>query len=181
MKRQKQQVASKPDEPKSESYSTRFDAKQRELIEQAAAIAGCSPAKLIREATVRRAADIVNSEEGVQLRALATSFLAPVLKPTVVLECYSGHGEIEENTWEYTTHHQWSADDVKLGDEVSDVLGGKVEVPDYRVRAQIKTAMKACGSRFVEILLEQWAAIERGGTEYKPKVNADELLDGKGD
>jgi uncharacterized protein (DUF1778 family) len=50
------------------TYSTRFDAHQRELIDEAVRLTRSSPAQLIRDASVRRAADVVNASGGTRRR-----------------------------------------------------------------------------------------------------------------
>lgn len=148
------------------AYSTRFDDKQRALIEDAARVLNWAPAKLIREAAVRRAADIVNGSGDAELvlRTLASRVLDHLLDPEKEaasreeggrkMRRLLADGDIDErDTWIETG----SAQDV---------------------HGQIKKAMRESGTRFLECLLQEWEKRTRGTVAFKPTVSADELLKG---
>src|SRR5688500_5318326 len=101
----------------STTLSTRFTARQREILEQAAGVLNCSPAKLIREATLQRAADVVNASgrANATLRRLAHKALQPMVNPLVDVCLQSQHEELDRV--ERMTLDAWErmSDDERMG------------------------------------------------------------------
>jgi hypothetical protein len=168
--------------------STRFTSKQKAAIEQAAAIVNCTPAKLVREASLRRAADVINASGNARnpLRELAKRTLHYVVNPRVEIRWIS---EIEgqPDEIEFMTVRHWESLDV---DELQadyqhhqsrGYTGPRVihQRPDAAEVRQIQTAIRSCPSEFVALMLEQWDDVESGGQQYKPQVDVDELLSGE--
>lgn len=168
------------------SYSTRFDPKQRALIEQAAEILGCSPAKLIRESAVMRAAHVVNAggPSGTALRELAWVVVRQLQNPTIrqtwlidgdpenpttletsyqELVTSEGQRELDETVQEYVEH----------GFHHDKTLPGR---PDKKELEQIRRALETSGTEFVRMLVEAWGTGGRGKAEYRPQVDVDEFL-----
>lgn len=174
--------------PETSTLSTRFNARQREAVERAASIANCTPAKLIRESAVTRAAEILNTRgsAGTSLRALAAKALQPMINPVVEVEFFGGHPDHGE-TRKYSIA-EW--DRIRSCDEGLEIreFMGRRGYEDYRVRPvrpemheirEIKTALGSCPSEFATYMLEQWEAVESGGQRYTPQVSAAELLSGE--
>src|SRR5690349_14814382 len=103
------------------TLSARFTPKQREVLEQAAAILNCKPAKLIREASLQRAADVVNASghAGTTLRTLARKALQPMINP--LLECrWRGRSREIEDIVEYHTTSAWDAMEIYEQHHIAD-------------------------------------------------------------
>jgi len=159
----------------STSYSTRFDAAQRKVIEQAAKLLDCSPAKLIRDAAVCRAVDVVNGsgESEIAVRSLARKLVDHVFDVTVKM--VDGDVPMVESS---LYHHR------KLSREESlDISDGECEnlvsrICDGKALDQMRAAMETCGTEFVRILMQEWDRSGEVPPIYKPKVTADALLQG---
>lgn len=170
------------------TLSTRFTAKQREVLEQAATILNCRSAKLIREATLQRAADVINASghAGVTLRALAHKALQPMVNPLVEIRWKFPHPE-DSDTVEEMSLESWEA----LSEEEQRDLASRepgshsMEVrpvrPDPNEVRQIRMALKTCPTEFARMMVEQWESVESGGQRYQPKITAAELLGGEGE
>ena len=155
------------------TYSTRFDARQRELIEQAAELKQWSPAKLIREAAISRAADIVNASgsSSPTLRHLARLVAKQLDSPTVVYTTWSGEIGVEVPRIDLDA----PVDDPRLADFNAKFAVANRPSPDDQ--DQIQTALQTCGESFIQMILEAWQALETGGNVYKPKVVLGDLSD----
>ncbi len=155
------------------TYSTRFDARQRELIEQAAEIKKWSPAKLIRESAISRAADIVNAsgDSASWLRHLARLVAKQLVKPTLVFTdpVDAGVVEVEEIDLD-----KLMSDRCAYATNADFVLANRPSPDD---QDQIQTALQTCGESFIQMILEAWQALETGGDVYKPKVILGDLSD----
>lgn len=142
--------------PETASYSTRFDPVQRDLVEKAAEIKQWSPASLIREAAVTRAAGIVNSSgaSADPLRNLARIVAQQVLVPDPDPFDSEWEQSQKDPTWEPRIGRPHDAD-----------------------LEQVRTALETSGLSFVEMILEAWSS--RRASSYVPTVKASEVLSGE--
>ena len=155
------------------TYSTRFDALQRELIEQAAELKQWSPAKLIRDSAISRAADIVNAsgDSASWLRHLARLVAKQLVKPTLVFTDPIDAGVVEVDEIDLDKlMNDWCA----YATNADFVLANRPSPAD---QDQIQTALQTCGESFIQMILEAWRALETGGDVYKPKVVLGDLSD----
>lgn len=151
------------------SYSTRFEPTHQELVEQACRILNWTPARFIRDAAVRRAAEVINSAgpSRYSLAALAAEMVKHL----------KGNNGVSISRWiedEKVYRHADVFDtftDPEVGQE------GFVEAAplDLKVRGSIKAGMKACPSEFVRLLLEQWELSDQGADSFTPKVDLSQL------
>jgi hypothetical protein len=172
---------------RSTSFSTRFDAEQRELVEAAAKKLNWKPAKLIREASVARAVDIVNASDSAdrrRLRELVEVVLRQLIDPTcsvgwfypedpdqpVAMRTYSYRNQPanDERFQADNPHDRWS------------ISYCSVERPLEVDLMQVREAFRTCGTEFVRMLLDDWRSFETGGRGYKPKLDPGRLLGGLG-
>ncbi|MCX5659616.1 MAG: hypothetical protein NTW19_07825 [Planctomycetota bacterium] len=170
------------------ALSTRFSAKQREVLEEAATILNVAPAKLIREAALERSVDVINAggASGATLRLLAERFLQPILNPSVHLRRSHLHGD-EPDKIERRRLDDWNSQsdaEKAFEDRYMEEQGyGKAHVttvkPDGAELNQIKTALKSCRTEFARILLETWDTVEGGDGAYEPKVSVEDVLSGE--
>ncbi|HEV2292310.1 MAG TPA: hypothetical protein VGR35_00545 [Tepidisphaeraceae bacterium] len=142
-----------------------------------------SPAKFIRDAAVRRAADVVNASGGAEtkLQSLASILLSHVFNPRVqVTKLDDPYDPSTQNVRVLSrdealaSRTQREFPDESYG-EVSDLAPQRPHDGDL---AQIRRALESGGTRFLEILLQQWDNWARGESEYAPTVSAQELLKG---
>jgi uncharacterized protein (DUF1778 family) len=147
------------------SYSTRFDQRQRDLIEAAAKEKQWSPAQLIREAAVSRAADILNASgtQSFALRKLAKIVSEQLLAPGFERRNASGK-------WETVKYSPPSED--QHPDFEGDALPYEDDLP------QIRQALKTCGMTFGRLILEAMDGVDSSGLRYSPAVDPSELLGG---
>lgn len=155
------------------TYSTRFDDRQRELIDQAAKLKQWSPAKLIREAAISRAADIVNASgsSSPTLRHLARLVAKQLVKPTciVINEPDGTTSEVPEIDLDLLRDHP--------GEYWSQAMIVRANRPSQEDQDQIQAALLTCGESFIQMILEAWQALDTGGDVYKPKVVLGDLSD----
>ena len=159
--------------PSTLTYSTRFDARQRELIDQAAKLKQWSPAKLIREAAISRAADIVNASgnSSPTLQHLARLVAKQLVKPTLVFTDPIDAVGVEVDEVDLAKlMDDWSA----YATNADFVLANRPSPDDL---SQIQTALRTCGESFIQMILEAWQALETGSDVYKPKVILGDLSD----
>lgn len=166
--------------------STRLTTEQKELIDRAAQTLGWSASKLIRDSAIRRAIDIVNASEEaeLQLRALAQTFVEQVVRPRARVTVCDYASGIPNGAPDSYSEEITAADGVyQPTDEHSTLAIRDVCVmrPDWNARAQIKDALQAAGSRFVEMMLSAWEVVEAGKVQFKPKINSANVLNESGD
>ncbi len=184
----------KPSEPTIDSdsttLSTRFTAKQREVLEQAAVILNCSPAKLIREAALERSVDVINASgnAGTTLRSLAEKALRQLINPVVELR-WPALGPGFESVIETMRMRDWDTLDTieqqSIAESHRDEEVGSLQVKpvilDSSDAHQIHSALQTCPTEFVRMMLQQWEAVEHGGQHYQPKLSAKDLMAAEGD
>lgn len=157
--------------------SARMSAQQKELVERASEILGWSPAKLVREAAVRRAVDVINASDRaeIQLRALAARLVSQIVNPRATVTLRDDVEERTVATVEVTAvQGRFVAGDPHLPDgSISDVM---VLAPSPGDRLQMRTALKEAGSRFVEMLLTAWDAADGGMGEFRPQISTADML-----
>ncbi len=175
------------------SFSTRFTQPQRKVVEDAAKILGCSAAKLIREAAVVKAADVVNAHglPSDRMRRLAELLVAQVRQPRIREAWQRGAGDdIEEVTIEFDLEDM-KEDQRNSGyfnpDSVSTQRAALESEHFQRARAEpvalpnddlndIEIALKQMGSEFIRILLQQWNKPSRRTGDFDARVNTEQLL-----
>jgi len=168
------------------SVSTRFSSKERGLIERAAELRKWSPAKLIHEATIRRATDIINASEGRELAlgSLAKQVVDQLVSPTADIKA-KNHDfcpeAFDDGDHPWLANEEWTT---FQGEEcfLGRMDGGEIELSGYRgtpleenIREQIKIAMETCPTEFVKIILNQWQNQILGDEGYRPVINMKEL------
>jgi len=164
----------------SSTLSTRFEPKQRELIEAAARLMGWSPAKLLRDAAVQRAADIVNSAGSMEHRlySLAGQLLKQLFNPEVE---YSVLDEELKRLDRRTV--AFNSDGIRDREQPDDVTTDVYDIHPLRPHngdlRQMRAAFESSGTRLVEMLLQRWDLMNGQDNEYKPKVSVKELLGGE--
>jgi uncharacterized protein (DUF1778 family) len=162
-------TAKKNDKADTTTVSTRFDDKQKTLLEGAAEAADCTVAKFVRDAALQWAVALVNSRgpSEVRLRLLA----------------------------EMLVKHIYTAKAVSIKDDEGSIVGSVVQSPLYeRVPVEdpdfpnfvtrinqdlvneIKEATRTCGSEFARFFKEALFAENRGRVTYKPELNPDDYL-----
>jgi hypothetical protein len=181
-------IATAADDAATTTYSTRFDSRQRELIESAAKQLNWSPARLIRDAAVRRAADIANASGSadVKLRELAGLLLNQLLNPKVeIVSLSDGPVGFEEETQIVS---KCDADDRMrnrdpLPPDEREGYGQVVRVMPIRPHdselGQIRRALATAGTHFSDLLLQLWDSRQAAVAEYVPRVLPGELLQGE--
>jgi uncharacterized protein (DUF1778 family) len=152
------------------TVGTRLEPKQKELVDEAARLSDCTPAKFIRDAALQRAVAVVNSSgpSEIRLRQLA----GMLVKHIYAIEAYAVRDD----------------EDFILGCVVQSPLYGK-KTPDgpqdapifvYEViqelAGEIKEATRTCGSEFARFFKEAMFAENRGRVTYKPELNPDDYL-----
>ncbi|NOX60183.1 MAG: hypothetical protein GXP29_15170 [Planctomycetes bacterium] len=181
----KRKTAKQPDDDGgSSSYSTRFEPQQRELVEEAAGSLNISPAKLIREAAVRRAADVLNADSGSRgrLRVLARAVVCQIMNPSVKYQ-RSLKGSIPEmratETVEKSYLQPQMIDEEPPDDwySSSDVNESTIQAvrPDDKSIGEIESAFASCPTEFSAMILEALSTWWRGES-YTPKVQMETLL-----
>lgn len=164
--------------PSTASYSTRLDPSQRECVEAAAKLKKWSPAKLIREAAVSRAAHILNASSGTnraRLRDLARVVVRQLFDPTYKLSFFSPPERDQPFKEEQYSYLNPTTRDDFLG---GDVCGAAVQRPSDPDLAQIKEALRTCASEFIELALEEWHSYETSQpmAAYEPQIDVGQLL-----
>lgn len=166
------------------SYSTRFEPTHQELVEQACRILKWTPAKFIRDAAVRRAAEIVNADGPARnrLAALAGRVLAHLTgKGGLRAERTVGPAQITEvnehvaDEWEVVAVpdiFEYSGDD-----DYATLTPRPIE---SQLSRELKLVLRDCPGEFGKLLLEQWELSEAGDGTFVPKVNVESLLSGCG-
>lgn len=155
-------------------FSVRLEAKQRELIEEAAALEGMNTGAFMRDASVRRAFELLNSsgEQRERLADLARKVVghlldvktnddgcvvSPLYKPERVDKDGNPYDHADKE-WEY-----W----------------GWTTGIDYRCSEAVKRALKGAGGVFSRMILEEWEA--RGsravvrGEDYELRFSMDDI------
>lgn len=171
----------------STTYSTRFDPKQRELIESPAQRLNWSSARFIRDATVCRAADVVNASgfAELKLRELATTVLDQLLNPSfsvtqLVGDLKSAHSTRTITRFEAERYRenarQVPADEGQWCRQVKDIEPLRPHDSDL---AQVRSALETAGRRFVELRVQVWNSRDAGIVEYSPTVLANQLMGDK--
>lgn len=164
----------KPASAPTVNFSTRLSTTQAELVEQAAEIKQWSPARLLREAAVTRAWNIVNARPSeALLRDLAGVISRQILDPRAKYSWFrdpDDHGEAELSFL--------SPDYVRPLDDEDLVQYGppRVRRPSDPELRQIRTALETCATEFVRMVLDEWDRIESQEGEYEPEVPGDPLL-----
>lgn len=162
-------TAEKNNKPDTTTVSTRFDDKQKELLEGAAEAADCTVAKFVRDAALQKAVAVLNAcgPSEVRLRQLA-KMLADHL---------------------YTAEAESIRDDENLvvGSVVVSPLYERVQVEtqdspmfvsqvDRKLANEIKEAARTCGSEFARFFKEALFAEKGDRVTYKPELNPDDYL-----
>jgi len=153
------------------TYSTRFTPEQREKIDEACAKLNWTPARFIRDASVRRAAEILNSSGSAQhqLAALAQRFVHQLVgKKRLCLTTLNFEREREDQEFleEYAVNGE--------GYEQPDMLTA-IKFSENEAK-QIQAALQATPSEFARLILEYWNISQRGEEVFEARVNADDLL-----
>ncbi len=172
----------KTDDGVTSSLSTRFESQQRELIEEAAGSLNISPAKLIREAAVRRAVDVLNASSGSRgrLRVLAREVVRQIMNPSVKYK--RPKGEFREMGAAETVVKSFMQPQI-LDQEppddwpISNVDEATIEAvrPDDKCIEEIESAFASCPTEFSAMILEALSTFWRGES-YTPKVKIDGLF-----
>lgn len=164
------------------SVSTRFTDRERSLIERAAEQRNWTVAKLIREATLRRAADIINTSEGreLALSGLAAQVAKQLLEPDafVIFEEYPDAPN--SPTRELFIGQEWLVGRLQADNSYSnpvELLGYQAGQPSDRDLEQIKSAFESCSTEFARLVLEHWKKLKLGESGYRPAVNPEDLGD----
>ena len=171
------------------SYSTRLEPRQRELIDKAAAIAGCSAAKFIRDAAVTRAAHVVNADGSASapLRHLAAVVGRQLVDPSLAEIWRINHPEADNETRiEYSFSELGTSNGRRERHYQSEYLShegyslGRTEPVALSKNDlnQLRTALETSGMEFVRMLLEALATRAHHSLDYRPVVNVSELLSG---
>lgn len=172
------------------SYSTRFDTQQREIIEQAADVLGCSAAKLIRDSAVTRSVDVMNAQGGARdsLRRLASRLIRQVFNPEVELDREIGHSPVDDPRKDMgvesvridrNTARSWGNQDEFMPEHLQKsnrVRAVRVLRPDDNELRQMKDAFETTGTEFIKLLLEHWGEARAGAQEYQPAIKPHSLL-----
>jgi len=173
--------------PETSTYSSRFDAKQRDLIELAAAKSNWSPAKFIREAALRRAVDVLNADGRAEarLRDLARSLVQHLFNPTVDLDIVVEH-EFSTEEWgtrkltvsRHASEQPSQPDLPPCEDTYGELRRATPNRPHDSELKQMKLAMETSGTRFIELLLQQWDGWGKEDLEYEPRISLAEVTGG---
>ena len=167
------------------SVSTRFSSKERDIIERAANLRNWSPAKLIHEATIRRAADIINASEGQELALalLAREVVRQIVNPDLEIE-WKNHDFCPEESdpdFHWGDGRQWT---IYQGEDCfkGRVDGGDIEIFGFKgnalkveTREQIKAALDTCPTEFADMILNHLQNEFLGDEGYRPVINVKEL------
>lgn len=162
------------------SYSTRFDPEQREVVEAAAKKMNWKPAKLIREASVGRAVDILNACEPAdrrRLRELVGVVLCQILDPKYSVRWYYRDDPDQDGVTRIYSYRNPHHDDQEFSQE-DWAMGMTPTRPSESDIMQIREALRTCGTEFLRMLLDEWHSFEPSGACYKPKVDPGRLLGG---
>ncbi len=147
------------------TVGTRFESRQREVVEQAAEIAGCSPARFIRDAAIERALSVVNASgpSEFRIRKLAAMLVDHLLRATVG----------EESDGEHTRQGVQSALYYVPNPAEGSNAGSGV---DWQALREIREALNTCGTAFVRMLLDEWGGQGVQAEAYKPKIKPEDIL-----
>jgi uncharacterized protein (DUF1778 family) len=161
----------KSDKADTTTVSTRFDDKQKELLEEAAKAADCTVAKFVRDAALQKAVAVVNASgpSEVRLRQLAEKLVNHIYAATA-----ESISDIEDG-------------DVIAGYVVRSELytSGWVKGPDgsrlvshvnRNLANEIKEATRTCGPEFARFFKEALFAENRDCVAYKPELNPEDYL-----
>ena len=186
------QTATPPEnEGGSTSYSTRFDPRHRELIEEAAKLLNVTPAKLIRESAVARAAHVVNAAGNARyhLRQIAVAVADQILNPSVEYDEVK-YGELSDNPSSQCVRLDYY-DSGRMADRIAEeeaarqapfegltVTSIRPVRPHGAVLDQIKSALETSGTEFLKLLLDEWNARQSSSTKYEPRVKPESLIGG---
>jgi len=166
------------------TLSARFSPEQKEVIDMAAVQADQSATKLMRDATMKRAMDVVNSsgKHTQMLRSLVLKVVYQLVNPSITRTCqhqlervpdlaetrrlaeYRGQDEAERQ-----------AEDAALKDNDYTLGEWMPETLTESEKRQLKSALETCGSVLCEMMLEGWEAAKYDELEYEPVLTADGL------
>ncbi|MBB6431378.1 uncharacterized protein (DUF1778 family) [Algisphaera agarilytica] len=173
-------------ENRTASYSTRFSPQQRDVIDEAAKLSGCSAAKFIREAAVARATDTVNASEeaGAVLKRLAALVVEQLQNPGVREFWHDGPPEVTNTVKEEWRWDSFAGEDgyverryreetlVQAGFRKEDVQPLYLADEDL---SQIELALDCAGTEFVGMLLDAWKKPRRNQIAFAPRIRKSNL------
>ena len=164
-KGKKVKKAKKAKKAETMTVGTRFESRQREVVEQAAEIVGCSAAKFIRDAAIERALSVVNAsgQSEYRLRKLAAMLIDHLLRVHIGEETDGRH------TLEGVESALYSVANPAEG---ADAKGGA----NLRALHEIREALNTCGPAFVRMVLDEWQGQGKPAETYEPKIKAEDVL-----
>lgn len=157
------------DEPM--TYSTRFTPEQRATIDQACGILNWSPAKFIRDASIRRAADVINASGPAQHRLGQLAYL-------VVKQLLAKRGMLlTQNSQESMGVDQQIVHDYK---SIEDHEGCwdkvvPVQLPPEDL-ADILIWLEEAPTEFVRLIIDHFLLDDEGADLIEPTVSRYRLL-----
>jgi len=177
MARQKKTAKKGKGQQDTTAYGTRLTARQRQLIEEAAQVLDCSSAKFIRDAAVRRAADVVNAsgEARTQLKALTLKLLDHILNPEVAKLGKEG-GCTAVKSALYHPGLATKANVVSMGEDPNEEWVERGQ--DYKSLRQVREVLETCGTEFIQVFLAEWEEYGKGVGDYSAKIRVSEILSG---
>lgn len=145
------------------TFSTRLEKHQKDLVEEAARLDDCTPAKFIRDAAIRSAVSTLNSHGEVEfrLRKLASSLVNHIEKPEAM--------KIENPVYAV---EEWGV----VSDLYSPCIQNGPDGPMFhhgrktKVIDEIREALENCGEQFVKIILDEWNGQGKTAEAFKPKI-----------
>jgi uncharacterized protein (DUF1778 family) len=169
------------------TYSTRFTKEQRELVEEAAKVMDCSGAKFMRDATVMRAAEVVNTsgESRVMLQRLAALVAKQMLNPEAVWDYGAGLDDDPRDprrgpatiSYESATNPD-EPDPFGYHGPHNHMLPQRPANADL---SQIQQAFETAGGEFARMIYDAWRLGHTEPKTYQPRIKASDLLSGGGD
>ena len=172
-----------PASEKTTTYSTRLNQEQREQLEEAAALAGVSASRFIRDATLRAVADTLNASppNDRALAAMARKVAEQLARPCIEV--------IYDNTVSGYDHQETrliglARKPVNIGyaSEDSEDRWGyhptavSSEVLSERLLHQLAEIVESCPHSFINALLAELRSGAEPAPEFKPKTDSRKLL-----